>query len=231
LLVAHTLLITGANRGLGLEFVRQYAIDGWQVIASCRNPVEASALQSLKSSYANISIIKLDVTNFDEIHHIAESLKHVTIDLLINNAGIYLGRAADPINIDDWVQTFKVNSIAPVILMHAFKNHLANSALKKAVTLSSKMGSIEDNTKGGSYLYRTSKAAVNMAIKTASIDLKPLGISIATLHPGWVQTDMGGPNGLIDIPTSVTGLRRVISNLSLANTGQFIDYEGKSIAW
>ncbi len=229
--MAHTLFITGANRGLGLEFVRQYAIDGWQVIASCRDPVEAKALQSLKTNYANISIIKLDVANFDEIHQVAESLKNVTIDLLINNAGIYLDRATDRINVDDWVQTFKVNSIAPVILLNAFKNHLANSELKKAVTLSSKMGSIDDNTKGGSYLYRSSKTAVNMAIKTASIDFKPLGISLATLHPGWVQTDMGGPDGLIDIPTSVNGLRLVINNLSLANTGQFIDYEGKLIPW
>lgn len=229
--MAHTLFITGANRGLGLEFVRQYAIDGWQVIASCRDPVEAKALQSLKINYANISIIKLDVANFNEIHQVAESLKNVTIDLLINNAGIYLDRATDLINVDDWVQTFKVNSIAPVILLNAFKNHLASSELKKTVTLSSKMGSIDDNTKGGSYLYRSSKAAVNMAIKNVSIDFKPLGISVATLHPGWVQTDMGGPDGLIDIPTSVNGLRLVINNLSLANTGQFIDYEGKLIAW
>ena len=229
--MAHTLFITGANRGLGLEFVRQYAIDGWQVIASCRDPFEAKALQSLKKNYANISIIKLDVANFDEIHQIAETIKNVTIDLLINNAGIYLDRATDRINVDDWVQTFKVNSIAPVILLNAFKSHLANSELKKAVTLSSKMGSIEDNSKGGSYLYRSSKAAVNMAIKTASIELKPFGISVATLHPGWVQTDMGGPDGLIDIPTSVNGLRLVINNLSLANTGHFIDYQGKSIPW
>jgi NAD(P)-dependent dehydrogenase (short-subunit alcohol dehydrogenase family) len=229
--VAHTLFITGANRGLGLEFVRQYAIDGWQVIASCRDPFEAKALQSLKKNYANISIIKLDVANFDEIYQIAETIKNVTIDLLINNAGIYLDRATDRINVDDWVQTFKVNSIAPVILLNAFKSHLANSELKKAVTLSSKMGSIEDNSKGGSYLYRSSKAAVNMAIKTASIELKPFGISVATLHPGWVQTDMGGPDGLIDIPTSVNGLRLVINNLSLANTGHFIDYQGKSIPW
>jgi len=229
--MTHTLFITGANRGLGLEFVRQYANDGWQVIASCRNPDEAKALQSLKTNYANISITKLDVANFDEIHQVAESFKNVTIDLLINNAGIYLDRATDRINVDDWVQTFKVNSIAPLILLNAFKHHLANSALKKAVTLSSKMGSIDDNTKGGSYLYRSSKAAVNMAIKTASIDLNPLGIIVATLHPGWVQTDMGGPDGLIDIPTSVNGLRLVIDNLSLANTGQFFDYEGKSIAW
>lgn len=229
--MTHTLFITGANRGLGLEFVRQYANDGWQVIASCRNPDEAKALQSLKTNYANISITKLDVANFNEIHQVAESFKNVTIDLLINNAGIYLDRATDRINVDDWVQTFKVNSIAPLILLNAFKHHLANSALKKAVTLSSKMGSIDDNTKGGSYLYRSSKAAVNMAIKTASIDLNPLGIIVATLHPGWVQTDMGGPDGLIDIPTSVNGLRLVIDNLSLANTGQFFDYEGKSIAW
>jgi NAD(P)-dependent dehydrogenase (short-subunit alcohol dehydrogenase family) len=229
--MAHTLFITGASRGLGLEFVKQYAIDGWNVIASCRNPDEAKSLQSLKRNHPNISIIKLDVANFDEIHQLAESLKNVTIDLLINNAGIYLDRTSDKINVEDWMETFKVNSIAPVLLINAFKNHLANSELKKAVTLSSKMGSIDDNTKGGSYLYRTSKAAVNMAIKTASIDLKELGISFATLHPGWVQTDMGGPDGLIDIPTSVNGLRLVIKNLSLSNTGKFIDYQGKLIAW
>lgn len=229
--MANRLLITGANRGLGLEFAKQYATDGWEVIATCRNPDEANALQSLKTHFNNISIMKLDVANFDEIHQVAESLKNVTIDLLINNAGIYLDRAVDKINVEDWMETFKVNSIAPVLLINAFKNHLANSELKKAVTLSSKMGSIDDNTKGGSYLYRTSKAAVNMAIKTASIDLKPLGISVATLHPGWVQTDMGGPDGLIDIPTSVNGLRLVIKNLSLTNTGKFIDYQGKLIAW
>jgi NAD(P)-dependent dehydrogenase (short-subunit alcohol dehydrogenase family) len=229
--VANRLLITGANRGLGLEFAKQYATDGWEVIATCRNPDEAKALQSLKTHFTNISIVKLDVANFDEIHQVAESLKNVTIDLLINNAGIYLDRATDKINVEDWMETFKVNSIAPVLLINAFKNHLANSELKKAVTLSSKMGSIDDNTKGGSYLYRTSKAAVNMAIKTASIDLKPLGIIVATLHPGWVQTDMGGPDGLIDIPTSVNGLRLVIKNLSLTNTGKFIDYQDKLIAW
>lgn len=229
--MANRLLITGANRGLGLEFAKQYATDGWEVIATCRNPDEAKELQSLKTHFNNISIMKLDVANFDEIHQVAESLKNVTIDLLINNAGIYLDRATDKINVEDWMETFKVNSIAPVLLINAFKNHLANSELKKAVTLSSKMGSIDDNTKGGSYLYRTSKAAVNMAIKTASIDLKPLGIIVATLHPGWVQTDMGGPDGLIDIPTSVNGLRLVIKNLSLTNTGKFIDYQGKLIAW
>ncbi len=229
--MANRLLITGANRGLGLEFAKQYATDGWEVIATCRNPDEAKELQSLKTHFNNISIMKLDVANFDEIHQVAESLKNVTIDLLINNAGIYLDRATDKINVEDWMETFKVNSIAPVLLINAFKNHLANSELKKAVTLSSKMGSIDDNTKGGSYLYRTSKAAVNMAIKTASIDLKPLGIIVATLHPGWVQTDMGGPDGLIDIPTSVNGLRLVIKNLSLNNTGKFIDYQGKLIAW
>jgi len=116
-------------------------------------------------------------------------------------------------------------------MVNAFKSHLANSAVKKVATLSSKMGSLDDNTSGGSYLYRSSKAAVNMVMKSASIDLAPLGISVVTLHPGWVQTDMGGPNGLIDATKSVDGLRVVIENLSLANTGQFIAYDGKAIAW
>jgi NAD(P)-dependent dehydrogenase (short-subunit alcohol dehydrogenase family) len=229
--MGYTLLVTGANRGLGLEFVKQYATDGWRVLACCRKPDTAITLQSLAKARTNISILKLDVADFDAIDQAATSLKNETIDVLINNAGVYPGSSLDAINIEDWAHAFKINSMAPLKIVNAFKSNLANSALKKVATLSSKMGSMDDNTSGGSYLYRSSKAAVNMVMKSASIDLKPLGISVVTLHPGWVQTDMGGPNGLIDATTSVTGLRHVIENLSLANTGLFIAYDGKTIAW
>lgn len=121
--------------------------------------------------------------------------------------------------------------MAPFKMIHAFKKHIGNSALKKAVTLSSKMGSIDDNSGGGSYIYRSSKTAVNMVMKSLSIDLKPLGISVVTLHPGWVQTDMGGPNGLINTQTSVNGLRLVIDHVTIENSGKFIAYDGKEIAW
>lgn len=229
--MAYTVLVTGANRGLGLEFVKQYATDGWRVIACCRNPDTAIALQSLAKAHMHISILKLDVADFDAIDQVATSLKNETIDVLINNAGVYPDSSLDVINVEDWAYAFKINTMAPLKMVNAFKSHLANSAVKKVATLSSKMGSLDDNTSGGSYLYRSSKAAVNMVMKSASIDLAPLGISVVTLHPGWVQTDMGGPNGLIDATKSVDGLRVVIENLSLANTGQFIAYDGKAIAW
>lgn len=229
--MAYTLLVTGSNRGLGLEFVKQYAADGWRVLACCRMPETAIDLQSLAKVHSNISMLKLDVADFDAIDKVALSLKNETIDVLINNAGVYPDSSFDDINVIDWADAFKINSMAPLKMVSAFKANLANSTLKKVATLSSKMGSMDDNTSGGSYLYRSSKAAVNMVMKSASIDLKPLGISVVTLHPGWVQTDMGGPNGLIDTTTSVTGMRMVIENLSLANTGQFIAYDGKAIAW
>ena len=113
----------------------------------------------------------------------------------------------------------------------AFTPHIAKSTLKKLVTLSSKMGSIDDNTSGGSYMYRSTKTAINSVMKSLSIDLQPVGIAVVTLHPGWVETDMGGPNALINTQTSVAGLRNVIDGLNLANTGRFIAYDGKEIGW
>jgi len=124
-----------------------------------------------------------------------------------------------------------VNSMAPLKMAMAFAPQLANSQLKKIATLSSKMGSLDDNTSGGSYIYRSSKAAVNMVMKSLSIDLQPLGITVVTLHPGWVQTEMGGSNALIDTKTSVTGLRKVIEQSNLNTTGQFIAYDGQAIRW
>lgn len=226
-----TVFITGANRGLGLEFTTQYAADGWQVIACCRAPNKADALQVLAKAHQNITVLALDVADFTQIDALADKLKGQAIDVLINNAGVYPASSFESLNMDDWAFAFRVNSMAPFKMIHAFKNHIGNSALKKAVTLSSKMGSIDDNSGGGSYIYRSSKTAVNMVIKSLSIDLKPLGISVVTLHPGWVQTDMGGPNGLINTQTSVNGLRLVIDHVTIESSGKFIAYDGKEIAW
>lgn len=227
----YQVLITGANRGLGLEFTKQYAADGWNVLACCREPQAASALQALASMHTNISIIALDVGNFKQIDALALQLKNQPIDVLINNAGIYPESTFGDTNYDDWAQAFKINAMASLKMAEAFVQHIAKSQLKKIATLSSKMGSIDDNTSGESYIYRSSKTAVNMVMKSLSIDLKPYGISVVTLHPGWVQTDMGGPNGLISTHTSVTGMRSVIENLSLKNTGEFTAFDGKNIAW
>jgi NAD(P)-dependent dehydrogenase (short-subunit alcohol dehydrogenase family) len=224
----YTVLITGANRGIGLEFTQQYAAEGWRVLACCREPHLASALQALASHHTNISVFTLDVTDFKQIDALAAQLQYDSIDVLINNAGVYPSTDS---NSDDWAKAFKINSMAPLKVAQAFVPHLGKGTLKKLATLSSKMGSMDDNTSGGSYIYRSSKAAVNMVMKSLSIDLKPHGISAVTLHPGWVQTDMGGANALINTQTSVTGMRGVIENLSLENTGKFIAYDGKEIAW
>ena len=227
----HVVLITGANRGLGLEFTKQYASDGWQVMACCRDPESASELNALAALMDNIKVLALDVGDFNQIDRLAQQLKGQKIDLLINNAGVYPHGSWGQINYEDWAQAFKINAMAPLKMAEAFVEHVATSQLKKIVTLSSKMGSLDDNTSGGSYLYRTSKTAVNMVMKSLAIDLKPRGIASTILHPGWVQTDMGGPNGLINAEQSVSGLRKVIEQLTVANSGRFIAYDGKEIPW
>lgn len=228
---AYQILITGANRGIGLEFTKQYAADGWNVLACCRHPQSALDLQALAQTNANIKIQPLDVADFAQIDALALQLKDESIDVLINNAGVYPHSSFGDTNYDDWAAAFKVNSMAPLKMAEAFVQHISRSQLKKIATLTSKMGSLDDNTSGESYSYRSSKTAVNMVMKSLSIDLKPYGISVVTLHPGWVQTDMGGSNALVSAQTSVTGLRKVIDGLSVATTGRFIAYDGKAINW
>ena len=227
----YQVLITGANRGLGLEFTKQYAADGWNVLACCRHPQSALDLQALAKVNANISIQALDVADFAQIDALALQLKDESIDVLINNAGVYPASSFGDTNYQAWAEGFKVNSMAPLKMAEAFVQHITRGQLKKIATLSSKMGSLDDNTSGESYSYRSSKTAVNMVMKSLSIDLKPYGISVVTLHPGWVQTDMGGSNALISAHTSVSGLREVIESLSLESTGKFIAYDGKAIHW
>jgi NAD(P)-dependent dehydrogenase (short-subunit alcohol dehydrogenase family) len=229
--MTYQVLITGANRGIGLEFTQQYAQDGWNVLACCRDPQHAGTLQALAKSYANIRILLLDVADFAQIDALALQLKNDKIDVLINNAGVYPESSLADADTEDWLEAFKINTIAPLKMVTAFTTHVANSELKKIATLSSKMGGMSDNTSGGSYIYRSTKTAVNMVMKSLSIDVKPAGIAVVTLHPGWVLTDMGGSNALINTKTSVTGLRQVIEDLNLSNTGKFIAYDGKEIAW
>lgn len=195
-MTAYQVLITGANRGLGLEFTKQYANDGWNVLACCRHPQSAMALQAIAAAHDNVKIHALDVGDFAQIDALALQLKHESIDLLLNNAGVYPASSFGDTNYDEWAGGFKINSMAPLKMAEAFVQHISRSQLKKIATLSSKMGSIDDNTSGENYSYRASKAAVNMVMKSLSIDLSPYGISVVTLHPGWVQTDMGGSNAL-----------------------------------
>jgi NAD(P)-dependent dehydrogenase (short-subunit alcohol dehydrogenase family) len=225
-----TVLITGASRGLGLEYARQYAGDGWRVIATCRNPENAMELASLEGE---VETHALDIGDHGQILSLADSLRKEAIDLLLNNAGIFGPRPSKlgDIEYDTWENVIRINVMSPLMVCESFSDHVAASNLKKIAIMSSKMGSIDDNNSGGSYVYRSTKAALNAVMKSLSIDLEPRGVTVAILHPGWVRTDMGGPSGLIDAPESVNGLRQVIEGLNLKKSGRFYNYDGSEIPW
>ena len=229
-----TVLITGANRGLGLEFCRQYAAAGHQVIAACRHPNKAEQLAELAKQYPQIQIEALEVADFNQIDALAAKLADRKIDVLLNNAGVYAdkpGRGFGHIDHQAWTASLAVNVMAPLKLAEAFLPHLKRGDKRLIVALSSLMGSMTDNTSGGSILYRSGKAGLNAALKSLSIDLRPTSVGVLILHPGWVRTDMVGPNGLIDVEESVSGMRRVIDNFSLADTGRFVKYDGSALPW
>jgi NAD(P)-dependent dehydrogenase (short-subunit alcohol dehydrogenase family) len=230
-----TTLITGANRGIGLEFCRQYAADGWRVLACSRYPEKSDALNKLAAQYPElIKMYALDVSDHVQIERLAQVLADESIDLLINNAGIYPDSDKSGFGHTDyaeWVQAFRTNTMAPLKMAETFATQITRSEQKTIVTITSKMGSIADNSGGGSYLYRSSKAALNMVVKSLAIDLKPIGITAVVFHPGWVKTDMGGPNALISTEQSVSGIRQIISRLTIADSGKFFGYDGQAIPW
>lgn len=227
-LILKTVLITGANRGLGLEFTKQYLADGWRILACCRNPQGADALRALESD--RLQIYALDVVDPNSLAAVSQQIQHETIDILINNAGIYGARLAfGELDYDVWEQVMRTNALAPIRLTESLVNLLAPQA--KLIFITSKMGSIADNTSGGSYIYRSSKAALNAAVKSIALDLAGRGKVTALLHPGWVKTDMGGPHALITVGESVSGMRQVIANLSHEQIARFFNYDGKEIPW
>lgn len=225
--------ITGANRGIGLELTHQYLVAGEKVFASARDP-SIESLSRLTERYPdNLKIVMLDVTDESNIQTVAGSLESTSIDLLINNAGLFHSKHEDfsSLNPDTWIEEFRVNSIAPFLVTRALKSNLANANSSVVGMISSKMGSMGDNQSGGSYSYRSSKAALNAVSVSLANDLSDLDISVVALHPGWVQTDMGGPNGLIDVETSATGLKAILDKAGTAESGKFYDYSGKQLPW
>jgi NAD(P)-dependent dehydrogenase (short-subunit alcohol dehydrogenase family) len=227
-------LITGANRGLGLEFARQYAADGWHVYATCRDPNSASDLRKLAdASDSNMQVLALDVTDLASIKAAAAALDGQAIDLLLNNAGVGGPRGQKLGNIDyeAWAKVLDVNTMGPLRVAEAFVDHVARSERKLIATLTSGMGSIADNTSGGSFAYRSSKAAVNMVMRSLAIELAPRGITCVVVNPGWVRTDMGGPRGNMTPAESVTNLRRLFENLDQAHSGRFFNHDGGEYPW
>ena len=228
-----TLLITGANRGIGLELVNQFAKSGWQVLACCRNPANASELQSLSGQNPNIEIHALDVTDYKQMAALATQLTDRPIDILLSNAGIYgtKGVQFGSVEPQQWREVLEVNTIAPLMLAQAFVEHVAASQQKVIAVISSKVGSIADNSSGGSYVYRSSKTAVNQVVKSLSIDLADRGIAALSLHPGWVRTEMGGPNAQISTGTSTSGLKSTLEAAGLNQSGKFVEFNGGDIPW
>jgi NAD(P)-dependent dehydrogenase (short-subunit alcohol dehydrogenase family) len=219
-------LITGTNRGIGLEFVRQFAADGWRVLAGCRRPDKADALKEIKG---DVVVHPIDVARPDHIRDWARRLQGQPIDILINNAG-HGGddEAADP---EVWARVLQINVIGAFEMARSFRPNVEASDRKMIVNLSSRMGSIGDNREGGSYSYRSSKAGLNAAMHSFALDIKEKGVTVLLFHPGWVKTDMGGPDATIDVETSVKGMRRKIDAATLEDTGKFFNYDGKEIPW
>lgn len=227
-------LITGSNRGLGLEWCRQYAMTGWRVFATCRFPAQAEELQQLEIEHSALTIHRLDVTDFDQIGALARELADNPIDLLINNAGVYFEKYIQPeqaIDYTAWSHTFCVNTISALRVSRAFLDHLRHSQKRLIVAISSHMGSIAEIESPGSYYYRSSKAALNATMKGFSLELRPQQVGVLLLHPGWVRTRMGGPDGLLSPRESVEGMRTLVDAFTLANSGRFLRYDGSEIPW
>ena len=225
-----TCLVTGASRGIGLEFVKQYAADGWTVIATCRRPEQAPALAGLQG---DVRIEPLDVSDFARIEALGRRLGGLSIDILINNAGIYGPRVTryDSVDYAAWPEVMRVNVMAPLKVTAVLAPNLAASALRIVVGISSLMGSIEDNTSGGNYIYRSSKAALHAVTRSLSIDLRSKQIIVCVLNPGWVRTDKGGSAATLDPFESVAGMRDVIARLTLRESGYFFNYDGTELPW
>ncbi len=229
-----TILITGAGRGIGLEMARQYALDGWRVMAACRRPEAADSLGRLsREAGGRVSVHRLEVTDGGQIAALARELAGRPIDLLVNNAGVYGSRDDSFGKVDDatWIEVLRVNTIAPLRMAEAFVEHVAGSRRKVIATVSSRMGSLDDNRSGGFYAYRTAKAAANMVTKNLSVDLRDRGIACVVLHPGWVRTDMGGPGAPLGVEESVRGLKLVLDRVGPEDSGKFLGHDGAEVPW
>lgn len=226
-----TVVITGANRGIGLEFARQYAADGWRVIATVRQPDHADALRAV----TGVEVHGLDVTDPAAIAAFGQSLAGEQVDVLINNAGVmgpaFPNQSKDGVDVDGWVHTMRTNTLAPILMSLVLRENLGKASRATVANMSSELGSIAENRSGGMYAYRVSKAGLNMANKSLSVDLRDWNICFLVLHPGWVQTDMGGAQAPVSVADSVTGLRKVIAGATMEHSGRFFAYDGREIEW
>ena len=234
-----TILITGANRGLGLEFAHQYAADGWEVLAASRQPEMSADLKQLAAQHPTVGLHRLDVTDEEFVQDLADKLDGKPIDVLLHSSGIYPreGQHIGEIDYDGWREAMETNLFGVMRVTEALLENVAASQRKQIAAISTSL-SLLCGVQGGSvaqagtsYQYRSSKTALNMALSILAKELEPRGISVVLLDPGWVKTDMGGASALITPQESVRGLRARIAELSPETSGRYVDYRGKEIAW
>lgn len=237
-----SVLVTGGNRGLGFELVRQYADEGWRVMACCRNPDASRELVRVAAQAESlVTVHALDVTDFDAVDALARDLEGEAIDVLINCAGL-IGRrnfdrgvmtdqAFGNSDFDEWSDVYRTNVMGPMKMSEAFVDHVAASDQKKIVTLTSEVASMSQNNFGGLYAYRASKAAVNAIMRSMSLDLAARGIIAFPLHPGWARTEMGGQAATVDPAASAQGMRAVIAAADMSKSGRYLVYDGSEMEW
>lgn len=220
-----TILITGVNRGLGLEFARQYAAAGWRVLGTVRDPLSGRA-----ASDAGAEVYVADVSDPNSVTRLKAALAGIQIDVLLNNAGIYGdNQSFGAVDGDRFLAVMRTNTLAPLKMAEAFADQLVGRKL--IATVSSMMGSVAENTGGDHYAYRASKAAVNMVMKTLAIDLAARGITAIALSPGWVRTDMGGETAPLSPEQAISGMRAVLEKVSLNDSGKFFHFDGRELPW
>lgn len=226
------LLITGANRGIGLEHVRALLERDWTVTACCRKPEEADELTALDPGDGRLKVLAYDAADPDAATALAEQVDG-PIDILFANAGT-MGEGDEGFgatSAEGMARAFAVNTIAPLKLAEAFADQVAGSQMKVIALQSSRMGSIKDNNSGGAYGYRASKAALNAVGKSLSVDLKDAGVIVLILHPGWVKTRMGGQNGLLTVAECVEGQRDLLARANPKMSGRFFHVSGEDLPW
>jgi NAD(P)-dependent dehydrogenase (short-subunit alcohol dehydrogenase family) len=222
------MLVTGANRGLGLELARQYHADGWSVIGTARDVDEATKLRSL-----GVTVEALDVTSGESVRALARRLEGRPLDLLINNAAISgkFPAQLSALDAEEFQRVLQVNVLGPARVTQALLENLRAGSGKTIVCLTSELGSIELNTSGGFYGYRESKAALNMLVRDLAAELAGAGFVCIAMSPGWVKTDMGGPGAPLTPSESVTAMRKVIAGLKPGDTGQVWSHDGTTLPW
>lgn len=228
-----SVLVTGSNRGIGLEWCRQYAETGWRVFATCRFPDAAHDLVELAARRPQVSLHYLNVVLPESLEQLRAELQDEAIDVLVNNAGVYFEKNVRPerLDYDTWMQTLEVNTFGPMRVAEALIEQVARSERRLILNMSSHMGSIAGIEVPGDYYYRTSKAALNAAMRGLSLGLKERGIGVLLLHPGWVQTRMGGPGAPVAAADSVAGMRSLAERFDMEMSGRFFRYDGSEIPW